>query len=199
MARPRAFDIDEATDRALHVFWAKGYEGATLDDLTGAMGINRPSLYAAFGSKEGLFGRVLDRYLEQYAAGATAALAADSAREAVFRLLRSYADAAGRVDCPAGCLLVQGALAGGDETESVRTALADRRRAGEAALVARLERARREGDLPAGEKPADLARYVWSVCNGMAVQAAGGATREQLRRVVNRAMLAWPGGADDRQ
>src|SRR4051812_28497699 len=105
MARPRAFDLEVAVDSALHVFWAKGYEGASLDDLTAAMGINRPSLYAAFGSKEALFRRAIDRYVTTYGAGITAALEADTAREAVARTLRAYADAAGRPGCPAGCFM----------------------------------------------------------------------------------------------
>ncbi|HEX4461505.1 MAG TPA: TetR/AcrR family transcriptional regulator [Polyangia bacterium] len=192
MARPRAFDIDAATDRALLVFWQKGYEGTTLDDLTAAMDINRPSLYAAFGNKEGLFQRVLERYVSGPGAGAAAALEEPTAREAVRRLLRFYADAAAHAERPRGCLLVQGALACGDENQSVRAALADMRRHAEAALVTRLERAKRDGELPAGARPADLARYVWTICHGLAVQAAGGATCEQLRRVVAIAMRAWP-------
>jgi len=192
MGRPRAFDEEEAIDRALHLFWERGYEGTTLDDLTAAMGINRPSLYGAFGSKEALFKRVLARYVGKYGAGVAAAMAAPSARETVWRILRFYADAAGRAEVPAGCLLVQGALACGDPGSAVRAALADERREREHELTARLERARREGELAAGEKPAELARYVWTVCHGMAVQAAGGATREQLRRVAERAMRAWP-------
>lgn len=192
MARPRAFDIDAATDRALLLFWQKGYEGTTLGDLTAAMEINRPSLYAAFGNKEGLFQRALERYVSGPGAGAMAALEDASAREAVRRLMRFYADAAAHVERPRGCLLVQGALACGDESQSIRGALAEKRHFAEAALVARLERARREGELPADARPADLARYVWTICHGLAVQAAGGATCEQMRRVVQVAMRAWP-------
>ena len=192
MARPRAFDIDAAIDRALLLFWQKGYEGTTLGDLTAAMEINRPSLYAAFGNKEGLFQRVLERYLSGPGAGATAALQDASAREAVRRLMRFYADAAVHAERPRGCLLVQGALACGDESQSIRAALAEKRHLGEVALVTRLERAKREGELPADARPADLARYVWTICNGLAVQAAGGATCEQMRRVVQLAMRVWP-------
>jgi AcrR family transcriptional regulator len=190
MARPRSFDVDLATDQALHLFWEKGYEGTTLGDLTDAMGINRPSLYAAFGSKEGVFRRALERYVQGHGAGIRAALEAKTARQVVQRLLRFYADS--HADKPRGCLLVQGALACGEESEPIRKALAEQRRAGEAALVERLERARREGDLTVDATPADVARYVWSVCHGMAVQAAGGATAEQLRRVAQLAMRVWP-------
>jgi AcrR family transcriptional regulator len=192
MPRPRNFDIDVATERALRLFWSKGYDGTTLEDLTEAMGINRPSLYAAFGNKEGVFQRALERYLSGPASGAAAALEADTAREVAHRLLRFYADSVGKPDRPRGCLLVQGALAAGDEAASIREALADQRRLGEDALIHRFERAKREGDLSADVSPTELARYVWTVCQGIAVQAAGGATREQLRRVVKHAMRAWP-------
>jgi AcrR family transcriptional regulator len=193
MARPRSFDLDDAVDRALHLFWSKGYEGTTLGDLTDALGINRPSLYAAFGSKEDLFRRALERYAEGPGAGITAALEAETAREVAHRVMRFHADAAGLPDVPRGCLLVNGALACGPETEAIRAALTERRHAVEASLATRFERAKKEGDLPPDAKPSELARYVYTVCNGLSVQAVGGATRDQLRRVVQMAMRAWPG------
>lgn len=192
MPRPRSFDLERATERALQLFWSKGYEGTTLEDLSQAMGINRPSLYAAFGNKEGVFRRALARYVSGPSAGAAAALDAGTAREVAHRLLRFYADSVGQPDRPRGCLLVQGALVCGDEGASIRQALADQRRLGEEALIGRFERAKREGELPADVSPTDLGRYVWTVCQGIAVQAAGGATRDQLRRVVEQAMRAWP-------
>jgi AcrR family transcriptional regulator len=192
MSRTREFDLDRAVDAALHVFWQKGYEGTSLSALTEALGINRPSLYAAFGSKEGLFLRVVDRYVSGPGAPVSAAMNADTAREVATRMLRFYADAAGQADRPRGCLLVQGALACGDESEPVKQALTDQRHFAEAALVTRFERARREGDLSKDARPMDLARYVWTVCHGLAVQAAGGATRDQLRRVAELAMRVWP-------
>jgi AcrR family transcriptional regulator len=192
MPRPRGFDVDVATERALQLFWSKGYDGTTLEDLTQAMGINRPSLYAAFGNKEGVFRRALERYVSGPAAGAVAALDADKARDVAQGILRFYADAVGQPDRPRGCFLVQGALACADEGASIRQALADQRRLAEEALIRRFERAKREGDLPADASATDLGRYVWTVCQGIAVQAAGGATRDQLRRVVAQAMAAWP-------
>ena len=192
MSRTREFDVEVAVDAALRVFWQKGYEGTSLSTLTEALGINRPSLYAAFGSKEALFSRAVDRYLASPGAPVTAALSAATAREVASRMMRFYADAAGQPHRPRGCLLVQGALACSDESESVKQLLADKRHFGEEALVKRFERARRDGDLPSGAKPTDLARYVWTVCQGLAVQAAGGATPHQLRRVADLAMGAWP-------
>jgi AcrR family transcriptional regulator len=190
--RPREFDVDTALDRALKVFWRKGYEGASLPDLTGAMGINRPSLYAAFGNKEALFRKVLDRYVEGPAAYLRAALDEPTARAAAERLLGGAVDLLTDPRNPRGCLMVQGALACGEAAESVRRELASRRVAGEVAVRQRFERALAEGDLPADSDPADLARFVVTVIRGMAVQAVGGASREELRRVVEVALRAWP-------
>jgi AcrR family transcriptional regulator len=191
IGRPREFDPDVALDRALAVFWRKGYEGTSLADLTRAMGINRPSLYAAFGNKEALFKKALDRYAEGPAAFFREALAAPTARAVAERLLSEAIDVVTDRRNPRGCLLVQGALACGAEADSVRQELASRRLAGEAALRARFEQARAEGDLPADTHPADLARYVMAVLHGMAVQAAGGAGQAELRRVAALALRAY--------
>jgi AcrR family transcriptional regulator len=192
MGRPREFDVELALDRALQVFWRKGYEGASLSELTRAMGINRPSLYAAFGSKEALFRRALDRYGEGPAAYVREALEAPTARAVAERLLTGSLDLLADPHNPRGCLIVQGALACGDAAESVRRELVSRRAAVEAAVRRRLERALAEGDLPPGSDPADLAGYLTTVMQGMAVQAASGATHERLRRVVALALRAWP-------
>jgi AcrR family transcriptional regulator len=190
--RPRAFDTDKALDRALRVFWGKGYEGATLPELTRAMGINRPSLYAAFGNKEALFRKALARYVEGPAAYVRAALGESTARAAAERLLYGAADLLTGPRTPKGCLIVQGALACGEAAEPIRRELASRRRSGEAALRRRFERAASDGDLPAGADPHGLAKFVVTVIHGMAVQAAGGASREELRRVAETALRAWP-------
>jgi AcrR family transcriptional regulator len=190
--RPREFDVDQALDRALQVFWRKGYEGATLPDLTEAMGINRPSLYAAFGSKEELFRKALDRYAEGPAAYVGEALAQPTARAAAERLLGGTIDMVTDRRHPRGCLIVQGALACGEAAESVRKELVARRLASEAALRERFQRAIAEGDLPVDAQAADLARYIVAVIHGMAVQAAGGASRAELRRVADLALRAWP-------
>jgi len=192
IGRPRAFDVDLALDRALHVFWRKGYEGASLSDLTKAMRINRPSLYAAFGNKETLFRQTLDRYSKGPTAFSHDALRAPTARAVVERLLRGTVDLLTDRRTPRGCLIVQSALACGDAADSIRQELASRRQAGEAALRRRFQRAKREGDLPSNANPADLARYITTVMHGMAVLGAGSATRPQLLRVMETALQAWP-------
>jgi AcrR family transcriptional regulator len=174
------------------VFWQKGYEGTSLSDLTRAMGINRPSLYAAFGDKQSLFRKVLDRYAEGPAAYFDEALREPTARAVVERLLRASADLQTSRRNPRGCLAVQGALACGDEADSIRQHLVSYRAAGEAKLRRRLQRAKATGDLPANADPADLARYVVTVVQGMAVLAAGGASRRALRGVIETALRAWP-------
>jgi AcrR family transcriptional regulator len=192
LGRPRAFDPDAALDRAMHVFWAKGYQGASLSNLTRAMRINRPSLYAAFGNKEQLFGKVLDRYMDGPLAFFGKALAARKARDVIEQIFLGAAKMAGDPRLPAGCLVVQGALACGDAAGSVRKEIAARRAAAKVALRRRLQRAKREGDLPPNADPAELSHYVMTVLHGMAVQGSDGATRVQLRRVAQTALRAWP-------
>jgi AcrR family transcriptional regulator len=190
--RPRGFDVDDALDRALKVFWRKGYEGTSLDDLTDAMKINRPSLYAAFGNKENLFRRALERYSNGPASHVCAALEAPTARAVAERLLLGTVTLLANPRHPRGCLIVQGALACGDASESVQRDLATHRESGVAALRKRFERARRDGDLPRRANAADLARYVSTIAHGLSVQAASGASRAELLRVVKTGMKAWP-------
>jgi len=188
--RPRSFDVDQALDQALAVFWAKGYEGTSLSDLTLAMGINPPSLYAAFGNKEQLFGKVIARYEAGPAAHLAAALQEPTARAVAEAFLRGAVAVQTNPKTPRGCLMVQGALACGAAADPVRKKLALRREAGQAALRDRFERAKAEGDLPQDADPAGLARYLTAVVNGMAVLAAGGESRAALEAVADQALAA---------
>ena len=192
--RPRSFDADQALDRAVRVFWRNGYEGTSLPDLTKAMRINRPSLYAAFGNKEDLFRKVVDRYDCGPARYTREALERPTAREVVERLLKGAVDLQTDPRNPGGCLMVQGALASGKAGETARRELAGRRAAGVAALKRRFHRAIAEGDLPGGADAATLARFVATALHGMAVQAASGASRKELRRVADMFLRAWPSG-----
>lgn len=191
--RPCSFDKEKALEAAMKVFWREGYEGASLTDLTRAMGINRPSLYAAFGDKDALFRKVLDQYEAGPAAPLRRALEAETAREAVEELLYGAVELTTDPENPHGCLAVQGALACSAGGEAVRKELTSRRDCREQLLRMRLERAQAEGDLGAEANAADLARYISTVMQGMAVQAASGASREELTRVVQTALRAWPG------
>jgi AcrR family transcriptional regulator len=192
LGRPRSFETGKALDAAMKVFWCKGYEGASLSDLTKAMGINRPSLYAAFGDKESLFRKVLDRYDKGPAAYVREALNQPTARAVVERLMEGAAELGTASSNPRGCLFVQSALACGDKAEGIRNDLILRRDAGEKAVRLRLKRAQAEGDLAHDANPADLARYVVTVVQGIAVQAASGAARPELRRVIQTALRSWP-------
>lgn len=190
--RPREFNVEKALDAALKVFWRKGYEGASLPDLTKAMGINRPSLYAAFGNKETLFRKAIDRYVECSASHVREALREPTARGVAQRLWRGGIDLTTGSRNPRGCFLVQAALACGDEADCIRREVAKRRSLLESRLRERFEHAVSEGDLPPSADPADLAKYVATIAHGIAVQAAGGATREELIRVAEMALRAWP-------
>ena len=191
--RPRGFDAELALDRALEVFWRKGYEGASLSDLTRAMGINRPSLYGAFGDKEALFRKVLERYAEGPASFIRKALEAPTARAVAERLLEGSLKLQMDPSHPRGCLTVHGALACSNEAEPIRRELIAWRQGMESDIRERLARARAEGDLPRDADPAALARYLVTVLQGMAVQAAGGASRKQMQAVIRTVLQAWPG------
>lgn len=192
VGRPREFDIDEALDSALRVFWQKGYEGTSLSDLTDAMGINRPSLYAAFGNKESLFRKALDRYVARGEASMQHALAQPTARAATQAMLALFVERLTDPRAPAGCLTIQGGLCGSEAGDPVRQALAQCRVRVQERLAERFARARTDGDLPATVDPADLARFVTTISQGMSVQAASGATAADLQRVADLAMAAWP-------
>jgi AcrR family transcriptional regulator len=190
--RPRAFDADQALESAMRVFWRKGYQGTSLADLTGAMGINRPSLYAAFGNKEELFRKVLDRYGRGPAAQISAALQAPTAREVAATILYRTADLLSDPGHPPGCLSVNAILVGGKQTDAVCREMAARRRRAVDVLKKRFARAKRERDLPPTADPAALALFVLTTTQGMSVYAASGASRSALRQVADLAMRAWP-------
>ena len=190
--RPRSFDTDKALDRAMHVFWRKGYEGTSLSDLTQAMRINAPSLYAAFGNKATLFGKVIDRYVAGPGGYIPKALQAPTARTVVERLFKGVVGLQVAKDHPGGCLLVQGAVSAGEKKSRVRKDVTTRLVAAEGAIRRRLERAKSEGDLPKQTNPAALARYVMTILEGIAIAGATGASRKKLQTIAEVALRAWP-------
>ncbi|MDW5377222.1 TetR/AcrR family transcriptional regulator [Halomonas sp. HP20-15] len=192
MGRRREFDVDQALDAALCVFWRKGYEGASYNDLTQATGVERPALYSAFGNKEALFHQALERYYEQQLSFFSAALAQPTSREVAAHILSGVAELNTRHPEHSGCFLINGALAGSDESESVRQTLIEFRAKGEAQLRERFERAKEEEDLPQTANCSALAAYVMAVTHGMAVQAKAGFSRETLEAVAAQALATWP-------
>lgn len=192
MGRQREFDVDQALDAALCVFWRKGYEGASYTDLTRATGVERPALYSAFGNKESLFRLALERYYENYMDFIPMALEQPTSREVAAHILRGAAELNTRYPDRTGCLGVHGALAGPAGGEPIRRALIDARATGEASLRERFERAKKDGDLSETADCAVLAAFVCAVLHGMAVQAKAGFSRDVLDAVVDQALSTWP-------
>jgi len=192
MGRPRQFDVDQALDAALCVFWRKGYEGASYTDLTQATGVERPALYSVFGNKEELFRRALGRYYERYLDFFPAALELPTSREVAEHILRGAAELHTRYADRTGCLGINGVLAGSDDAEPIRRTLIDARASAEAKLRERFERAQQEGDLPESANCVALAAFINAVAHGMAVQAKAGFSREVLEGVVDQALATWP-------
>jgi AcrR family transcriptional regulator len=190
--RPRTFDVDNALDTALQLFWEHGYEGTSMAALAEAMQISMPSLYAAFGNKEALFTQVVDRYIERPASYLAKALQARTARDVAEQALYGAIDMAFQPDSMKGCLLVRGAVTAGPASESIRQQLAQRRAGAEAIVCKRFERAIEAGDLPPDADAAQLAAFLMTTIWGMSVQAAGGANRRHLERTAEAALRCWP-------
>ena len=176
----------------MRVFWEKGYEGASMNDLTAAMGINRSSLYTIFGDKEALFRRAVERYKSGPVSFVWDSLKEPTARKAVEVLLRKAVELLADPKNPRGCLSVQGALAVGSEAESVKRAMIEFRKTGESALKKRFAQAQAEGEISRKLDPGDLARYVLTLVTGLGVQGANAATRTQLNKIVTLAIEGLP-------
>jgi AcrR family transcriptional regulator len=193
VGRPREFDPDAVLEQAMDLFWEHGYDGVSISDLTDATGINRRSLYAAFGSKEELFAKAVERYMSGHAGYIAEALRRPTAWDVSRAMVHGAADANTDPGRPRGCLLVQGALAGGDDADAVRDDLAQQRSDSVKALARRFGQAQAAGELP-GVNTLALSRWINAVCQGISVQARSGATREELHEVAEQAMVGWPSG-----
>src|SRR5690606_16982320 len=177
LGRPREFNVDTALRAALKVFWRKGYNGASLTDLTKAMGITRPSLYSAFGNKKALFTLALDLYEREKLSFIEDATQASTGREVIERFLRHGQTVYASDQETLGCLMINCLVSFADvEDDGIRSALIDRKSAVERRLRDRLNRAQTEGDFSPDIDATILASYVMAVGDGMALQAAMGAS-----------------------
>jgi len=192
--RPRAFDRDAALERAMRVFWQKGYDSASMSDLTEAMQINAPSLYAAFGSKAGLFRAAVELYTGQVGQRIKNALpTAATAKEGIADFLKQTAISHTHPGQPHGCMVVLGALHGEEGADTPCSLLRGRRLENVMLLRERLERGVREGELSAKADLQQIAEFYATVQHGMSITARDGATLDQLLKTAHAAMAAWEG------
>ncbi|MFF8591845.1 TetR/AcrR family transcriptional regulator [Streptomyces sp. NPDC015220] len=191
--RPRSFDRETALVQATLLFWKHGYEGTSISDLTAAMGISPPSLYAAFGDKRALFTEVVDRYGSTFGAFMENALTQESDPRAGFaRMLDEAAVSYTDPGHPAGCLVISAATNYSPQTADIEQDMRARRVANVGAFETRLRDAEARGSLPEGTDTRALAVYFAAVVQGMSQQARDGATTAELRRTAEYAMAAWP-------
>ena len=190
--RPRSFDRDAALRSAMNVFWARGYDGASLDELLRAMGgITPPSFYAAFGSKEELFLEVIQLYQRSSGSAPARALDTSPVRDGVEGMLRAAVDQFDNSAVGRGCLLVLGAPTRTKTNAGVHERLRDMRCQVPELVEKRLRRAISDGELPATAPVADIAAFFATVMHGLAVQARDGASRQTMLAVADAAMGAW--------
>lgn len=191
--RPRTFDPDTALRQALDLFWERGYEGTSLNDLAQVTGIASASIYACFGSKADLFRQVMELYGTTSGAPPRHALSQHpTARAAIHAMLRATADQITRADAPHYCMLILAAPTGAAENHAVREFLADIRRSQFAEIRDRLVRGVAAGDLAVSDASLDaITRYYTTLVQGLSVQARDGASRSELEAVIACAMTAW--------
>ncbi|RKF23003.1 TetR/AcrR family transcriptional regulator [Altericroceibacterium spongiae] len=190
--RPREFDCHDALSAALGVFWEKGYDGASLTDLTSAMGITRPSLYAAFGNKESLFKRALDLYETEKLAYIDKAMEAPTGRGVAERLLRGGLEIYTGQGTHRGCMHVMSAVSCAGHS-TIRQHVQTRGRGSSRILVARFQRAIDEGDFTQSVDAQAITAYLMTVLRGLSVQASSGASADELQTIIDTTLAMWPG------
>lgn len=189
--RPRAFDRTEALERAMEVFWQHGFEGSSLMDLTSAMGINSPSLYSAFGSKEALYLEAVRHFGTTTAAGTFRALMeAPTLRDGLARMLYASIECSTQQGRPQGCMIALGATHCAPENERIRLELKEMRRTLQDTLRLKFKTAIEEGVLTCDADAGSLAIYFASVMHGISIQARDGAAREELTAVIAHSLAA---------
>ncbi len=197
--RPRGFDPEVVLERALMVFWAQGYEGASIADLTQAMEITAPSLYAAFGSKLELYRRVLALYRARRSKTTLDLLAEEpTAFAAIRKILYGAASEFSDRRHPPGCMIATAVLKCAPENEEAAKTAAALRVGSVAALTRRFEEALASGELRPGTAPHSLARFYGAIVQGLSVQAQDGADEATLQGIVEIALTAWPGGGENK-
>ncbi|MBU1755489.1 MAG: TetR/AcrR family transcriptional regulator [Alphaproteobacteria bacterium] len=189
--RPREFDIETALGAALRVFWTKGYEGASLTELTEAMGVTRPSLYAAFGNKEALFSQALDLYEKDKLAYIGQAIEQPTARAVAEYMLSGAIDTATGGECR-GCMGVIASVACQSVEPSIRDDVNRRAQSSKDAIVARMQQAVDANEFTLPVEAEAITRYLLAIMQGMSVQAQSGATKAELEQVAHSALAAWP-------
>ena len=189
--RPRSFDRDLALEQAMRVFWDKGFAGASMSDLTSAMGIASPSLYAAFGSKEGLYREAIELYVRSQGGLLWEAMDAPTAREGIERLLRGIARQFTSGENPCGCMVIQSAALPVEMSPELSATLCEVRALSGDAIRSRLSRAVEEGEIVSSADVRAIADFYLTIHKGLSLSAKGGATHEELDSVVTSALLAW--------
>ncbi|WP_020167360.1 MULTISPECIES: TetR/AcrR family transcriptional regulator [Methylotenera] len=189
--RPLAFNQDNALEAAMLLFWAHGYEGTSMAELTNTLGINKPSIYAAFGNKEELFRKAIARYIAGPVAFVTEVINAPTAYQVVEKFLKQAVEFFSDQSTPNGCLIVQAALTCGQGSSVIQQELVVYRKRFEMAFVARFELAKAQGDLPQDADANALAKYLATIHQGLSVQATSGATKQELLAVVGIALKNW--------
>jgi len=190
--RPRVFDMGEALDKALEIFWKRGFEGASIAELTETLGINKPSLYAAFGNKEEIFKKALSRYVAGPVAFIQEAVNQPTAYEVAQSFLTKAVEFFTDTNHPKGCLIVQAALSVSADSLLVQDLLTKYRYSYEQQLAKRFEKAKEEGDLPSDANAETLAKFLSTLHQGMSVQVTSGASKEELMQIVEFALKSWP-------
>ncbi|QBX34337.1 TetR/AcrR family transcriptional regulator [Paracoccus liaowanqingii] len=189
--RPLSFDREAVLEKAMLVFWSSGYETTSVADLTAAMGVTAPSLYAAFGSKQRLFLEAMRRYVGDPALLEQRMMQAPTAKDAVEEMLSKAAVLYTGASTPPGCLLASAAATGSEDAAEVRAAIAAERRAVREIILRRIS-ADTDRGLPIPRlAPGVLADLVVAVLQGMSVLARDGGDRTALLAVAEAALQCW--------
>lgn len=191
--RPREFDLNQALDRALVLFWQHGFEGVSISLLASEIGVNAPSLYAAFGNKEQLFLKAVQRYGEFAGKIYSESFKCGTAYEVARAILIGEVNLVTQRDRPNGCLMIQGAISTSPESQAISDQMAKMRSTAEGWIADRFRQAQDSNDLPKEVDADALACYIMTVNSGLAIQARTGVSKRQLLKVVELALASFPG------